>query len=148
MSDWDIQQTTVAMIDWWYIVRDFKTPEAAKDAFVRVNEDAAKMSGEAMLAGYRVLDSFDQQGVNVGVPRRLVILGNIEQPMRDAAKLAGGTPVIWAEHMVRGLVARRIRYLANAEELGMPPGVFTHHYEHGQMVHPDGTVTPQTGEEE
>jgi hypothetical protein len=138
-----VQETEVLDVPWWYAVRDYETPEAAKRDFDRMNEIAAKEKGWAQIAGYRIFDAMPSDG---GVPRRVVVLGAVEEKVRSAADTLEGTPIELDAEIVHGLIARRIRWLANARSFGVKPGHYS--YTDKKILHDDGSVTPLASDEE
>lgn len=135
----DVQSTTVLDVPWWYAVHDYESEDEAKADFDRVNTMTEEEQGPSGgLAGYRILDDWAEQG---GRPRRVVVLGAIEEKVVWAARQLGGTPVLMDADVVYGLIARRIRFLANADEMQIGPGHYTfRHGESGMRINKDGTV--------
>jgi len=137
----DVQRTTVMDVPWWYAVHDYENEDDAKEAFNRVNSMTEERLGPTGgLAGYRILDDWPDQG---GRARRVVVLGANKDKVVWAASELRGTPVELDADIVYGLIARRIRFLVNAEELQVGPGHYTfRHGEAGMRIHPDGTAEP------
>jgi len=125
---------------WFYVVRRFETPELALTAFDRVNVNAARLKGEAGIAGYRLLDALPADG---GEPRIVAVIGLKSEMVKEAARLLDGEPHVMSHSHVRGLVLRRIRFMLAAGDFDMDSGVYT--FRHGQpgiRLDDQGEVVP------
>jgi hypothetical protein len=140
-GDSDVLYYGTLVLDWWYVVRHYSTPEKARQDFTKVNEHAARLGGRAMIAGYRLLDDLPEEG---GEPRLIVILGSREKSVRKAACLMGGQPFAMHRMNVKALIARRLRFMVNAKELEVPPGVYTSNFgKSGIRLNESGEVVPR-----
>jgi hypothetical protein len=124
---------------WWYVARHYESEDEALEAFERMNAFAARLKGKAEIAGYRLLDAYPPEGK----ARLVVVIGLIEQRVREAAVSLKGERWEMPPNQVRGLIARRIRFLYAGKALGAEPGV--HVFRHGKSgMHLDdaGRVVP------
>jgi len=126
-------------LKWWYVARRFEDPDEAGRSFNEMNEHAARLKGKAELAGYRLLDNLPDKG---GVPRLVVVMGSIEERVREAARILDGEPCPLRADQIRGLVMRRLRFLAAAGSLDALPGVHTFQHGKGMRLDDSGRVVP------
>lgn len=129
----DVKRITVFDRPWWYVARIYDDPVEAKQQFDLVNEHAARLKGEAKIAGYRLLE---------GEARLVVVLGHIEERVKEAAELLGGEPHEMHPRSIVALVARRLRFLMAAHELRAGPGVHTFQHGEGLRLDERGRVVP------
>ena len=138
MND-DVLNLSVMGETWWYVIRRFDTADEAKTSFDYMHGEAAKLKGRAQIAGYRLLDALPP----MGDPRIVVVLGMVEPRVREAADRLDGEPWPMHESHVYGLVMRRIRFLAAANDLQAPGGVYRWDHGDGMRLDDEGRVVPR-----
>lgn len=135
-----VEQLDFHGMAWYSLTRLFPSPEEAREAFELLDVPAKKAKGKLELGVYR--HGPPQYGAIF-----VTVVSHKPKGMAVAERVLGGKDVTLAHEVVRSLIARRVRVMAEIAETGAESGSrVVRRGKRGAFLHPDGTLDERIGE--